>query len=204
MKYFSPKTIHLWTTNNFSLYARFTPHAQRVGYSFFHFFNRYLRRLFKEVTIIIPVFLLALIFINFQVSKNSFEIAKEEVLLNPFNANSHYRLAKKFVATNQYSLAETELYQAIINSQSNEESLQYFEELKQIENIKNEPTKIRTISLFWQKIINQNSHYRDGYLQMAILNWKLYRPFDTAKFLSLAKEVDPNNQALKKFEDSLK
>lgn len=174
MKYFSPSTIHIWTSENF---------------------NRYLHRLAKELVLFIPIFLLALIALNLKIPKDSFEILKENVQINQLDSNSHLLLAKKFVSANQFSQAENELTQR---------SGSHSEQLKKIAVLKNEPARIQALVLLWQDRTNKNPNYRDGYLKLAILNWKLYRPFDSLKFLSLARSVDPNNNKLNIFEDSLK
>lgn len=57
-----------------------------------------------------------------------------------------------------------------------------------------EREKIQKEILFWQKTTEDLPGYRDGYLKLAILNWKIYQNDEAQKFLNKALEVDPNNR----------
>lgn len=53
---------------------------------------------------------------------------------------------------------------------------------------------------YWEKVVKQRNGYRDGYLELAILNYKLGRILTTKEYLERAKELDPNNEMVEKLE----
>lgn len=59
--------------------------------------------------------------------------------------------------------------------------------------------KIQKEIVFWQKTEEDFPGYRDGYLKLAILNWKIYQNDEAQKFLNKALEIDPNNSIANSF-----
>ena len=74
----------------------------------------------------------------------------------------------------------------------------YPPELKKIETINKEQEEIKKQIIFWQQTTNSFPGYRDSYIKLAILNWKLFRDFDSQKFLEQALQIDPNNEVINK------
>ncbi len=54
--------------------------------------------------------------------------------------------------------------------------------------------KVKKEIIFWQKTVEEFPGYRDGYLKLAILNWKIYQNDEAKNFLEKARTVDPNNR----------
>lgn len=77
------------------------------------------------------------------------------------------------------------------------------EKIKEQETLKNQSVEIQKQILAWQKIVDVNPDFRDGYLQLAILNTKLYRDFAAKKYLEKVLEIDPNNETAKRLLSSL-
>lgn len=67
-----------------------------------------------------------------------------------------------------------------------------------------EREEIQKEILLWQKTVEDFPGYRDAYLKLAILNWKLNRNFETQKLLNQALEIDPNNELLNSGVDAFK
>lgn len=111
--------------------------------------------------------------------KSSFEISKDNL--------DHHFLAQELIAVNQFASAKKEARLA------NDKKL-----INSIETIENQPEEIEKEIIKMQKLAEQYPKYRDVYLKLAILNWKLYRHFDFKKYLDKALELDPNNEAIKK------
>lgn len=64
----------------------------------------------------------------------------------------------------------------------------------------NSEEKIHEEILSWKSVVEKFPNYRDAYLKLAALFWKV-RLDDQAKFyLEKAKELDPNNETVKKLE----
>ena len=58
-----------------------------------------------------------------------------------------------------------------------------------------EVEKLQEEVLLWQEQLADKPDYRDAYLKLAVLNWKLRRHFEAWKFLQAALALDPNNKA---------
>ncbi len=163
-------------------------------------FTRYLHRLSQELLIIFPIGLLIVLLFNLVLLKSQFENSKEDILQNlpagrqdPQNTQAHLFLAQQLYVTNMFPQAETEAQLA------NDQEL-----LQKIQDVKNQPEEIKRQILFLQKVVDQFPNYRDAYIKLAILNWKLYRPFDAKKYLDKALEIDPNNAVAKKLLEEIK
>ena len=116
--------------------------------------------------------------INIFIPKTSFEKIKENILINPRDEASHKILARMFFEINNFETAEKEF-----NSE-------------EIILAKAEPDKIKKQILYWQKLAEEIPGYRDAYIQLSLLNKRLYRDFDARKFLEKALEIDPNNSTV--------
>ena len=143
-------------------------------------FKRYFSRLQKELSVILPITILIIIILNLLVPKTQFEISKDNL--------SHRDLAQQLITTNQFAQAKKEA-----------DFVKDIELSLKIQEIENQPAEIEKEIVYLQKIAEQFSNYRDIYLKLAILNWKLYRPFDFQKYLEKALEIDPNNEVIKRF-----
>ena len=53
-------------------------------------------------------------------------------------------------------------------------------------------SRIRSQILFWDNEVNGKTDYRDAYLQLSLLSWRIGRNFDAEKFYEKASLLDPN------------
>jgi len=51
---------------------------------------------------------------------------------------------------------------------------------------------------FWETKATEFPNYRDAYLKLAVLNWKIKNDDLSKSYLQKAREIDPNNETLKK------
>lgn len=153
----------------------------------------YFSRLVQELRLLLPVGLFILLLFNLLQSPSQFDIAKRNVLERPADPKPHIFLAQQFFVTNQFREAEIEA-----KSANNQDLLQ------QIREIKNQPEEVREKIFNLQKIVDQLPNYRDAYIELAILHWELYRPFDAQKHLEKALEIDPNNEVANKILEVIK
>lgn len=144
-------------------------------------------RLTRELQIIFLLLLLIILPFNLIQSKTQFEKSKEEILRNSSPSQAHLFLAQQFFVTNQFSTAQNEAHLA-----GNREML------AKLQSVQSQPEQIKNNILTLQKISDQLPAFRDIYIQLAILNWKIYRPFVAQKYLQRALEIDPNNEVTKK------
>ncbi len=133
----------------------------------------------------------------------NFEQARITVMLSPNDASSHLVLAQEYLKKGSMQDVERELnlaqeltssYQPSASSSVLGSSLS---PLKILEKIKNEPQRIRNEIIFWEKVVSERPGYRDGYLQLAILNYQLYENDKAKEYLNKALEIDPNFEVTK-------
>lgn len=167
--------------------------GQKTVLRFQHITRIYFSRLAKELLVILPVGLLVILLGNLIQPQSQFDTAKQNILTDPADPQPHLFLAQQFFVTNQFREAEIE-----VKSANNQDLLQ------QIQEIKNQPEEIRKKIFNLQKIVDQLPNYRDAYIELAILHWQLYRPFDARKYLEKALEIDPNNGVANKILEVVK
>ncbi len=49
----------------------------------------------------------------------------------------------------------------------------------------------------YEEMVEQKPGYRDAYLKLAILNWKIYQDETAKTYLNLAQGIDPNEEKVK-------
>jgi len=181
------KILNLFMARYSSLRFFPTIAGQKTLHYFRHIFHVYFARLEKELLVILPIFLFLIFLGNIIQPQSQFEIAKLNILDNPSDPKPHEFLAQQFFVTNQYVQAEKEAEIA------NDPSL-----IKKFQGINKQPEVVKTEIINLQNVIAQFPAYRDAYIKLAILNWKLYRPFIAEKYLQNVLEIDPNNEVARK------
>jgi len=159
----------------------------------------------------IGVVLVILFFIGSLFSpSDAIQSLKMRLLNNPDDFSRHLELAEKLLANNQFEEAEKALLlaQEKLNFQSpisnskdvlGQKTNSKLEELWQKKH-NADPKDIQKLISYWEKIIEQKPNYRDAYLQLAILNYKIYENKKALEFLKEALEIDPNFPAAKDLE----
>lgn len=46
--------------------------------------------------------------------------------------------------------------------------------------------------VYWEKLVNDNPTYRDGYIKLSIINWQLGNKLEARVLVNKALEIDPN------------
>jgi len=152
---------------------------------------------------------------SFFLPKNEFQLIKEKLAKNPNDFEAHLKLAEKFLETNQLEEAEKALLLAqklqTSNSESQipnnfilgEKSNKKLKELWQ-EKDYSDPKDIRRLISVWEKIVAEKPNYRDGYLQLAILHYKVFENEKAKEYLGKALDIDPNFEPAREMEKILK
>jgi tetratricopeptide (TPR) repeat protein len=121
---------------------------------------------------------------------------KERLLNNPQDLKAQLKLTEIFLKNHQ----STEAGKMILLAQNNQKNnSQFLDEasnlnlasLKQQKNL-SDPEDIKKLIHFWEKIVAEKTDYRDGYLQLAILNYKIWQNEKAQEYLKKALIVDPN------------
>lgn len=154
--------------------------------------------------------------------KTNFQKIKEQLVKNPNDFEAHLQLAEKFLENNQFEEAERTLLLAQNRRQTTGPGLAEAEpragNIEQRENVLGEkdnlkleelwerkhysdPKDIRRLIAAWEKILEEKPDYRDGWLQLTILHYKLYEDEKAKKCLEKALELDPNFEPAKKLEN---
>ncbi|MBU3956928.1 hypothetical protein KKI19_01420 [Patescibacteria group bacterium] len=134
---------------------------------------------------------------SFFLPKNSFQQAKHSLLKNSGDFQAQLVLAEELLANNQFEEAEKMLLlaQNQINLSDNqvlgEQTNPQLEELWQ-KKYYSDPEDIKKLITAWEKIVSEKPNYRDGYLQLAYLHYKLYENEKAQECLEKAIELDPN------------
>lgn len=156
---------------------------------------------------------LVVLFLGLSLSlpKNQIQQAKERLAKNPADFEAHLMMAEEYLDHHQLPEAEKELLLAeesqpvrkfgdlIINQSKNNvlgEATSTLTELWQIKR-ESDPKDIKYLIDQWGKIIAQRPDYRDGYLQLALLNYKIYEDEKAKQYLGEALDLDPNFEPAK-------
>jgi len=120
---------------------------------------------------------------------------KWQLLNNPRDVNTQLRLAEIFLENHQFNEAEKMLLSAEKNQNNSPqvlgETASNLNHLWQQKHLA-DPQDIRKLISLWEKIVAEKPDYRDGYLQLAILNYKIWQNEKAQEYLKKALIVDPN------------
>ena len=121
--------------------------------------------------------------------KDQFQLNKEKLVKNPHDFKAHLELAEKFLDNNQFTEAEKVLLLAQ-NEQTSAESKQLWQR-KYLQ----DPEDIQRLTDSWEKIVEEKPNYRDAYLQLTDLYYRLCENEKAKDYLEKAIELDPNFEA---------
>jgi tetratricopeptide (TPR) repeat protein len=142
---------------------------------------------------VILFFLLIIISLLYPLSPS--QKIKKQLLANPWHFGYHLELAKIFLTNHQFEPAGKTLLlaQAIKNRKpdSVEQTTLSLENLWQEKQLA-DPQDIEKLILLWEEIVAQKPDYRDGYLQLAVLNYKISEEKKASDSLKKALLIDPN------------
>jgi len=142
---------------------------------------------------------------------SDFERAKLAAMLYPNDLSSHLLLAQEYLKRGNMEGVERELLLAqdlggktsATSSGSPTVLGVFLSPSKILEKIKNEPKRIREEISFWEKVISEKPDYRDAYLQLAILNYQIYKKERAKEYLEKALKIDPNFAPARQLENLL-
>jgi len=127
----------------------------------------------------------------------AFEQAKITVMLFPKDISIHLILAQEYLKRGDVEALERELLLSQELVEKNPPSTpsvlgEALSPIKILEKIKNEPQRIGQEISYWENVVSQKPDYRDAYLQLAILNYRIYKNEKAKEYLKRAREIDPN------------
>lgn len=145
--------------------------------------------------------------VSFFLPKNEFQLLKEKLIRNPNDFGAHLQLAENFLENNQLEEAERSLRLArqhlggemILGEQVNTKLNELWQQKRY-----SDPKDIRRLISAWEKIVEEKPNYRDGYLQLAILHYKLYENDKAKEYLNKALDLDPNYEPARELEEIIR
>ncbi len=192
------KVIQVLKTRYFSVRIKITSFTltqlQKIG----QIFGSYTSRLSSELRILLPVLFLSLILANFILGRDNFETNKLRILQNPKDSMARLSLAQDFLKTNQVTEAKSELETINRLQPQITANLEYQLVWEKITKTEAAPGEIKTQIIFWEKVVSKLPGYRDAYLKLAILNWRINNLFAAQRFLQKSLAIDPNNEVASK------
>jgi len=152
------------------------------------------------------IFIFLLISGSFFYPQDEITRLKVYLLEHPSDLKANLLLAEKLLAQNQFEEAGKVLLlsQKLIpteNLQDNkvlgESTNSSLGELWQKKH-QADPQDIKKLIALWEKIIEQRPNYRDGYLQLAALNYRIWQNEKAKEYLKQALIIDPNFEETQK------
>jgi tetratricopeptide (TPR) repeat protein len=152
-------------------------------------------RIRQNIHLISIIFFFLLTILSFLYPLSPSQKIKKQLLTNPQDFENHLQLAGIFLQNHQFQqVGKTLLLAQDIKNQRPDLVKQTnlsLEELWQ-EKQANDPEDIKKLIILWEEIVAQKPDYRDGFLQLAILNYKISENEKAEEFLKKALIVDPN------------
>lgn len=125
----------------------------------------------------------------------------QAVLLDNTNPQIHFALSLVYQKTNNYPEAKKELLLAL---EVSPDSATILKELNKVQATLQAPGKINEEIKYWEKEVTLKPDYRDGYIQLAVRYFELYRTEEAKKAIEKAYTLDPNFQTTKKLREIIK
>lgn len=138
--------------------------------------------------------------------KDQFQLAKERLVKNPNDFEAHLILAEEYLVNNQIKEAEEELIAASsLQPDSHQQVLGLSSRLDELwlRWQEKKPEELKKLIVKWETIISEKPDYRDGYLQLALLHYKLYENEKAKEYLQKALEFNPNFEPAREMEKIL-
>lgn len=141
------------------------------------------------------VLIILLILLSVFLPKSQFQQAKEQLVKNPNDFEAHLILAEEYLNNNQIDEAEKELLLAQQIKQSSYQATELWQRKQE-----SDPRDVKKLIKRWEQVISKRPDYRDGYLQLTILRYKLYENEKAREYLDKALKLDPNFEPAREME----
>jgi len=149
------------------------------------------KRFAKYIAPLGVIIIFFLIILSLFLPKTALQSLKENLLKNPNNTEIKIKNIEALLKENQFQASE-EILKSI--SQDQNGSLNQLWQKKHY----SDPEDIKELIKAWEKITKDKPQYRDAYLQLAILNYKIKEKQKSKNNLNKALEIDPNFELTKK------
>lgn len=165
------------------------------------FFNA--RLFYNLILILLVLFVLFVLGVNYLYPRSSFEKAKINLFLRPYEAKSYTALADLYLEFNDYAAAKRELKTAMFFAKGGEEAAEATRKLLDIERNERTREEIEREISKWETVISEKHNYRDAYFRLAVLNYQIYKNEKALQYLDKAMALDPNFEEGKRLRELL-
>jgi len=140
--------------------------------------------------------------------KDKFQLAKERLVKNPNDFEARLILAEEYLINNQIEEAEEELVAVSSIQPSTGSKQQVLGLSSRLDELwlrwqEKKPEEVEKLITEWEDIISEKLDYRDGYLQLTLLHYRLYENEKAKEYLQKALELDPNFEPTRELEKFL-
>lgn len=165
------------------------------------FFNA---RVFYDLFIAFVVFcVLGILAFNYLYPANSFEKAKINLFLRPYEARSYIDLSNLYLEFNDYQSAKRELKTAVFFAKNEEEAQEATKKLLDIERNERTREEIEKEISKWERVSAEKTNYRDAFFRLAVLNYQIFKNEKAKEYLDRAMALDPNFEEGKRLRELL-
>lgn len=149
----------------------------------------------QPVILVISTIFLIILLVSQLLPKDAFQKAREKVLRNSQDNQSHLVLAEQFLKTNQIKETQKELLlvEKLNKEAPNSKILGTDSQFQEIFNSwqQQDPEEIKKLIKQWQKVVKETPSYRDAWLYLAFYSYKLDQKEEASSYLKKALEIDP-------------
>lgn len=152
------------------------------------------KRISKHIVLLGVIIIFLLIILSIFLPKTELQSLKDNFLKNPESVEVKLKNIEALLKENQFQASE-EILKSISQDQNGD--------LNQLwqEKHYSDPEDIKELIKAWEKIIEDKPQYRDAYLQLTILNYKIKEIQKAKDNLNKALEIDPNFELTKKLKE---
>lgn len=152
------------------------------------------KQFLRWVTPLGVILIFSLIILSIFLPKTKLQSLKDNLLRNPENMEVKLKNIEALLKENQFQASE-EILKSISPYQNG--SLNQLWQEKHY----SDPEDIKELIKSWEKIIEDKPQYRDAYLQLTILNYKIKETQKAENNLNKALEIDPNFELTKRLKE---
>lgn len=136
------------------------------------------------------VFAILIYFLIFPKNSNdSSYVFRNKAFYDYYNVSDHLALSEYYQSINNLSRAKQELIIALRISKS---SLQFGDRFFSVWLEEQKPVETQREIAFWEDYLAKKPNYRDGWIQLAVLYYRIYQDTKATHALRVAIELDPN------------
>lgn len=147
--------------------------------------------------------ILGVLAFNYLYPSDTFEKAKINLYLRPYDPKSYMSLADLYLGLNDYESAKRELNNALFFAKDESLKAEATRRILLIERSQKTRRQIEQEIVKWEKVIAEKQNYRDAYFRLAVLYYQIFNNDKARQYLYKAMALDPNFEEGKRLRELL-